>query len=572
MIRQNIKLISVIISILLTITVYVQGVNADADVNKDGVVNILDMTLIAKYLGYSLDKITEANPDVNDDGIVNILDLVYVVSMFSSDDSRQEKILVFGRGGDSVTLDPSQVLDGESAKVCDMIFDTLVQYRGNTTDLEPALAIFWNNSLDGLTWTFNLRQDVYFHDGTLLNADVVVFSLLRSNVQTSSFFDEFISQIVALDEYTVQIQLKSPYAPFLSFLAGTENSIVSMAAVNKFGNEFSNNPVGTGPYKLVKWNRGDRIILTSNINHWTGKPEIDRLVFRSIPDNSKRLLELKQENIHVMEFPNPSDLMVILEDPNLHLIMKPSLNIGYLAMNMEKPPFNNLKVRLAINHAIDKTDIIRRLYGGTGIPAKNPIPPSLWSYDDSIMDYPYDPDLAKQLLAEAGFPDGFEATLWALPVPRPYIPDGMTFAEEIQYDLRNIGIKTTIINHDWQTYLDKIKNGDHDLAMFGWIASADPDNFFYYLLSKYTAEKPALNIAFYRSEEMQNVIDQARKSTSRSERIELYKKAQNIFHRDVPWVPLVHAQRLLVIDHKVRNVKLSPSGWKYLRKVSFVSE
>lgn len=572
MIRKNILLILVTITILLTIIVCPQEVNADADVNRDGVVNILDLTLIAKYIGQHLNNITDVNPDVNDDGVVNILDLVYVVSMFSINDSTQEKTLIFGRGGDSVTLDPSQVVDGESVKVCDMIFDTLLQYRGDTTDIEPALAISWKNSLDGLTWTFNLRRDVYFHDGTSLNAEVVVFSLLRPNVQTSSFFDEFISQIIVLDKYTVQIQLKSPYAPFLSFLASTENSIVSMSAVNKYGNDFSINPVGTGPYKFVKWNRDDKIILTANINHWSGKPAIDRFVFRSIPDNSQRLLELQQGNIHVMEFPKPSDLMVILEDPNLRLIMKPSLNIGYLAMNMEKPPFNNLKVRLAINHAIDKTDIIDRLYRGTGIPAKNPIPPSLWSYDSSIEDYPYDPNLAKQLLAEAGYPNGFETTLWALPIPRPYIPDGRAFAEEIQSDLSDIGIKASIMSHDWQTYIEKIKNGEHDLAMFGWIASADPDNFFYYLLSKYTAEKPALNIAFYKSDEMQDLIDQARVSTNTSDRIELYKKAQAIFHRDVPWVPLVHAQRLLVIDHKVRNVGLSPSGWKYLRKVSFVSD
>lgn len=571
MIRQYNLLISVIISILLTVSIHTQMVNADADVNEDGVVNILDLTLIAKYLGHQVNNITDVDPDVNDDGVINILDLVYVASKFSSDDSTLEKTLIFGRGGDSITLDPSQVFDGESVKVCDMIFDTLVQFRGDTTDIEPALALSWENSLDGLTWTFNLRQGVYFHDGTVLNAEVVVYSLLRANVQTSSFFDEFISHIVALDAYTVQIQLKSPYAPFLSFLASTENSIVSMTAVNKFGTDFSTNPVGTGPYKFVKWNRDDKIILTANVNHWSGEPAIDKLVFSSIPDNSERLLELQQGNIHVMEFPNPTDLMVILEDPNLCLIMKPSLNIGYLAMNLEKAPFNNLKVRLAINHAIDKNDIIESLYRGTGIPAKNPIPPSLWSYDPSTEDYPYDPNLAKQLLAEAGYPNGFKTTLWALPIPRPYIPDGKAFAEEIQSDLGDIGIETSIMNHDWQTYLEKIKNGEHEMAMFGWIASADPDNFFYYLLSKYTAEKPALNISFYRSDEMQDVIDQARVSTSRSERIELYKKAQAIFHRDVPWVPLVHAQRLLVINHKVGNVELSPSGWKYVRKVTLVS-
>ncbi len=285
-----------------------------------------------------------------------------------------------------------------------------------------------------------------------------------------------------------------------------------------------------------------------------------------------RFMELQMGNIHVMEFPNPEDLTIIRSDNRLELLMQPSLNIGYLAMNMDKPPFDNLKVRLAINHAINKADIIERLYQGTGIPAKNPIPPTLWSYDDSIEEYAYDPELAKQLLIEAGYPDGFETTLWALPIPRPYIPNGMALAEELQIALRVIGIETTIVTHDWPTYIEKTENGEHDMAMLGWSASADPDNFLYYLLSKVTAQKPALNIAFYRSDEMQDVLDQARISTVHDERVQLYQQAQAIFHRDVPWVPLAHAQRLLVIDKNVNNVKLAPSGWKYLRRVSLEAE
>ena len=170
-------------------------------------------------------------------------------------------------------------------------------------------------------------------------------------------------------------------------------------------------------------------------------------------------------------------------------------------MNMEKPPFDNHKVRLAINHAINKVDIVECLYQGLGIPAKSPIPPTLWGYDDAIEGYAYNPELAKQLLAEVGYPDGFETTLWALPVPRPYIPDGMALAEAIQYDLQNVGINADIVTYDWRTYLTKTANGEHDMAMLGWIADvADPDNFFYSLLSIPSAEKPAYNISFYRNE------------------------------------------------------------------------
>lgn len=586
--------------ILLT-GIVAQGAEVQGDVNSDGVVNILDLVLIVSNFGKSIDPTQVPNPDVNGDSIVNILDLVFIANIIGSVESETVSTggtLIFGRGGDSITLDPAQVEDGESAKVCDMLYDTLIQYEEASTDFEPALAESWTRSPDGLTWTFHLRQGVQFHDGTPFNADAVVFSLTRPFVLFRDFHEKFIDQITALDPFTVQIQLKVPYAPFISTLAGTSFSIVSPAAVQNFGENFGNNPVGTGPFKFVQWDRNDKIVLAANLQHWAGRPALDRLIFRSIPDNAVRLVELQKGNLHAMEFPNPDEIPLIQGDPQLEVLMQPSLNVGYLAMNMDKPPFDDIKVRLAINHAINKTQIVEHLYQGLGIPAKNPIPPTLWSYNDSIEDYAYDPELAKQLLAEAGHPEGFETTLWALPVPRPYIPDGRALAEAIQSDFRNVGIEAKIVTFDWATYLTKTANGEHDIAMLGWIADvADPDNFLYPLLSKSNAEKPAYNISFYRSDEMQNILERARMSTDedirefeanpglrgidrggtklrtdRDLRIALYEQAQVIFHRDVPWVPLAHAQRLLVIDRRVTNLNLSPIGWKYIRSASLELE
>ena len=573
------------ISLLLLISSTAHAANIEGDVNGDGVVNILDLTLVASHFGESVDASEEPNPDINGDGIVDIRDLVLVAGRFGQSES--DNILIFGRGGDSITLDPANIEDGESAKVCDMIYDTLVQYRENTTALEPALAESWTRSADGLTWTFHLRKGVQFHDGTPFSADAVVFSLTRPLMLFRDFHEQFISQIVALDPFTVQIQLKTPYAPFISTLAGTSFSIVSPVAVQTLGE----NPIGTGPFKFVQWDKNDKIVLSANDTHWAGKPALDRLIFRSIPDNAMRLTELQAGNIHVMEFPNPDEIPLIQGDPQLEILMQPSLNTGYLAMNMERPPFDNLKVRLAINHAINKAEIVERLYQGLGIPAKNPIPPTLWSYDDSIEAHAYDPELAKQLLAEAGYPDGFETTLWALPVPRPYIPDGMALAVALQSDLQNVGINANIVTYDWATYLEKTANGEHDIAMLGWIADvADPDNFFYTLLSIPSAEKPAYNISFYRNEALQKILDRARMSTDqdiqafealdidkgggsaitdREVRIRLYQQAQAIFHTDAPWVPLAHAQRILVVSRDVKNLKLSPLGWKYIRSASF---
>ena len=552
------------LSLLLLISSTAHAANINGDVNGDGVVNILDLTLVASHFGESGDPSKTPNPDVNSDGIVDIRDLVFVASRFGQSES--ENTLIFGRGGDSITLDPAHIEDGESAKVCDMIYDTLVQYRENTTDLEPALAESWTRSADGLTWTFHLRQGVQFHDGTPFNADAVVFSLTRPQMVFRDFHEQFISQIVALDPLTVQIQLKTAYAPFISTLAGTSFSIVSPVAVQTLGE----NPVGTGPFKFVRWDKNDKIVLSANDTYWAGKPALDQLIFRSIPDNAMRLTELQAGNIHVMEFPNPDEIPLIQGDPQLEILRQPSLNTGYLAMNMEKPPFDNLKVRLAINHAINKAEIVEHFYQGLAVPAKSPIPPTLWSYDDSIEDYVYDPELARQLLAEAGYPDGFQTTLWALPVPRPYIPDGMALATAIESDLQNVGINANIVTYDWATYLEKTANGEHEMAMLGWIAGvADPDIFFYPLLSIPNAEKPAYNISFYRNEEMQEILDSARMRTDQEVRIQLYQQAQAIFHTDAPWVPLAHAQRILVIHRDVKNLKLSPLGWKYIRTAAF---
>ncbi len=490
---------------------------------------------------------------------------------------------IFGRGGDSVGLDPALEEDGESFKVCDNIYDTLVHYKDGSTEIEPGLATNWESSADGLTWTFYLRKGVSFHDGTPFNAEAVLFSLNRQHVKSHPFHDvggsyvywvatglaDIVDTITAKDEFTVQIKLKTAYAPFIYTIAITPFSIVSPTAVKEYGDKYSSNPVGTGAFKFVRWDRKDKIVLEANKNYWKGSPKLDRVIFRSIPDNSVRLIELQQGSLHAMEFPNPDDLEQIRKDENIELLSQPGMSIGYLAMNMEKSPFDNHKVRLAINHAINKSAIIEHLYQGLGIPAKNPIPPTLWSYDDTIEDYEYNPKLAKQLLTEAGYPNGFETTLWALPVPRPYIPDGRALAEVLQSELRNIGIKTKIVTYDWGTYLEKTKYGEHDIAMLGWSADlGDPDNFFYFLLSKTSAEKPAGNIAFYRSDAMQDILEKARATTDKTKRTSLYKEAQQIFHKDIPWVPMAHAKQILVVNKQVKNLTLNPLNWKYFRNVT----
>lgn len=492
--------------------------------------------------------------------------------------------LVFGRGGDSVGLDPAHEEDGESFKVAELIFDTLVQYKSDSTEIEPGLATEWTTTPDGLTWTFTLRPNVKFHDGTACDADAVVFSIVRQYDAAheahsiggpypywlSLGMSDVIESVRAANKTTVELKLKQAYAPLLGALATPPFAVVSPTALRESGQDFKSKPVGSGPFKFVSWTRDDRIVLERNDDFWGGKPAPERITFRSIPDNATRLLELEQGNIHILEYPDPENLDAIRANKDLSLIEQPGMNVGYVAMNCEHPPLDDVRVRRAINHAINKQAIIDSLYNGLAIAAKNPLPPTIWGYNDAVRDYEYHPDKAKALLKEA-LPKGFprELSLYALPVPRPYILNGNNVALAIQSDLQKVGIQTRIQTLEWGSYLEKAKAGDHDLGMLGWIADyADPDNFLWFNLSKDSAKAPAGNIAFYKSDPLTTLLKNAQQEQDHSKRVEMYQRAQEIVHEDAPWIPLAHAKNVAVIRKNVENFTLHPTSWRNLRHVT----
>jgi peptide/nickel transport system substrate-binding protein len=343
---------------------------------------------------------------------------------------------------------------------------------------------------------------------------------------------------------------------------------VSPTNCEKWGDQWFAHPVGTGPFKFVEWVKGDHITLEKNPDYWGEKAKIDQLIFKVIPDASQRLLSLQKGEVQGMEFPNPDDLAKIEQDANLQILSEPGLNVGYLAMNMGtdtpgfEKPFGDVRVRQAINYAINKKAIVDQLYKGTAVVAKNPIPPTLWGYNDAIQDYEYNPEKAKELLKEAGYPNGFKTKLWAMPVSRPYMFDPQKIATAIQADLKAVGIDAEIVTYDWGTYLQKTENGEHPMALLGWTADyADPDDFLYVLLDSDSATVgSAGNIAFYRNPEVHNLNIQAQRETDQAKRAELYKKVQEIVHNDAPWVPLAHAKQILVFNKNVKGFVLYPTG------------
>lgn len=500
-----------------------------------------------------------------------------------TDKSSAQTTLIYGRGADTTSLDPGIVTDGESLKVTENIFDTLLDYEEESTDVKSALATEWEISDDNLTYTFKLREGVKFHDGTDFNADAVVFNFERwasggtdgAFVYYAAMFGGFkadeghvIASVEAVDDYTVKFTLKRPQAPFLNNLAMGPFGILSPAAVEEFGEKVGENPVGTGPFVFKEWKRNETITLERNSDYWAGKPKLEEVIFRVIPDNSARLTALKTGEIDLMDGVNPSDVKTVESDSSLQVLLRPGMNIGYFGFNVEEEPFNNPKVREALSYAVDKKGIIDAYYAGNADVAINPYPSFMPGYNDEIKDYGYDPKKAKELLAEAGFPDGFEMELWTFTNPRDYMPEPQKIAEEIQANFDSVGVKVEIVTHDWTTFLEKTANGEAQSYLAGWIGdNGDPDNFLYVLL-----DQDAIggnNYSRYANQELHDILISAQTETDIAKRNDLYKQAQAIIHEDAPWIPMAHARAALAANSKLKGLVPHPTGVDKFNNIFF---
>ena len=496
-----------------------------------------------------------------------LLILIPSLSMAASD------TLIWGRGGDSVMLDLAQATDGESIKAGIQIFENLVKFGNNSMDVEPQLAESWDVSDDGLIWTFHLRKGVKFHDGTDFNATAVYNSFARIIDKDHPFHGygkwkylslslKYVTQIKVIDDYTISLATKMPYAPLINNLALWLCPILSPKAMAAYKDQIGMHPVGTGPFKFVKWVKDDHIILVRNEDYWAGAPKLKKIVIKSIPETSTRLMALQSGNIDIADDLDPDSITLVKKNDKLVVKENASVNVGYIAINTSKPYLADPRVRQAISHAVDKNVLIQTLFQGLAIPAKNPFAPSIWSYNDEIVPYEYDPAKAKALLQEAGFDMGREIELWAMPVSRAYMPDPVKTAELVQAYLSAVGIKCKIVRYDWGTYLKKTANGEHDLCMLGWLGgNADPDNFLYGLLSADTAKIPgASNVAIWKNTEFTDLVKKAQKTFDKAERTGYYKKAQVIAHDQAPWVPIAHTKVIRCFTKNVQDVPLRPNG------------
>ncbi len=500
----------------------------------------------------------------------------------------EKKVLIYACSGDVQRLDPADVTDGESIQRMDNIFDGLVRYKLGSVEIEPALATKWEVDSTGTVWMFYLRKGVKFHDGTDFNADAVVFSLERQRDPNHAYYQYgewsywswcygSIAKTEKVDNYTVRITLKQKDATFFTTMAMFTAYIVSPANAEKYKEEAFAHPCGTGPFKFVEWVKDDHITLVANDDYWGGRPKIDELIFRVIPDTSARLLALEKGEVDAMEYPNPDDLDRIRGNPDLVLLTQPGMNVGYFALNTGYgydengnivqtagyfEPFTKKEVRQAIAHAIDKESIVKNLYKGTASVAKNMMPPGLLGYNDDIVDYEYDPALARQLLADAGYPDGFECVFWVMPVSRPYMFDPPKIGEAIQSYLAAVGIKAEIFQIEWGTYLEKTEAGEHNCCLLGWTGDIpDPDNFLYVLCDQdNTRIGTSGNMAFLLNDRIHELNILAKRTYDEAERAQYYREVQEILHEECGFITLAHANQMVVLRKNVKGFLLHPTS------------
>jgi peptide/nickel transport system substrate-binding protein len=479
-------------------------------------------------------------------------------------------VLVVGMEAEPPGLDPGQALGLHTLRVTHQLFETLVTTPDDSTDVVPGLAESGTTARDGLGWTFKLRRGVRFHDGTPLDAAAVKFTFDRvidpSHPHAKngkwSFVVGYLSSVKSvdvIDPSTVRLNLKYPTSSLLALLALPNCAIVSPTSFAKNHADFNSRPVGSGRYRLETWDRGSRLVLRRNDDYWGVKGRPQTIVYRAIPDATARVTELLTGGVDVI-LPIAPDFIERLErNPQLSVHKKTGLTVWYVGFNVEKKPFTDKRVRQALNHAVNKEAIVRDILKGTGVPAIGPLLPGTWAADPGVRKYPYDPAAARRLLAEAGYPNGFEVEFW-VPESGSGMQSPVEMSTVIQSNFAAVGVKAPLKTFEWGSYLGKIRSDAPAMFALSWfLKSEDPDLSLYPLF--FSKNTPLPNRSNYANLDVDQLLLQARQVADRTKRAELYRRAQQIIVDDAPWVFVDHELQVVATRANVKGFKLHPSGF-----------
>ena len=506
--------------------------------------------------------------------VVGFFLLVGFGSLVAQEQPQYGGTLVYAIGVPISTLDPGVGVGTPGQTIRKAIWETLVD-RDREGNIVPKLATAWEVSEDGMRWTFHLRQGVKFHDGSELTAEDVKASLERiinpEYALPRSKTLAFIESVEVIDRYTVVINTKYPFAPALSHLAMDVASIMSKKALDTYGyktEEIGWHPVGTGPYKYEKHVPEESVTLVRFDDYWGGRSYLDRIVFVTVREDATRVAMLETGEADVIVNVPAYEVERLKADPNIKVYIWPGNRVAHIGMNCQKPPFDDVRIRQAINYAVDREALIKGVLMGLGYPADSIVAPGVWGYH-GVKKYTYDPDRARELLAEAGYPDGLKVTIWT--------PQGRYFMDKetvvaIQAQLREVGIDAEVRVIDWTTYLSLLRKPleqtETQAYFLGWEVGTLDIAYLLDLVFSSKAWPPKYwNTMFYKNERVDQLIEEGKRTFDPAKRREIYKEVQELIMEDAPWAPLFVYPQIIATRANVHGLWAWPSETRIVTEV-----
>nr|WP_245719449.1 glutathione ABC transporter substrate-binding protein [Pelagirhabdus alkalitolerans] len=485
----------------------------------------------------------------------------------ATEEAQEGGELVIANLSDAVALNPHGSNDTPSSNVAYNIYEALV-VQDEDMEVQPGLAHDWEMVEDTL-WEFHLEEGVTFHDGSEFNAEVVEANINRilddAVASPRAFLYDMITDVIVVDDYTVQFETEYSFAPLPAHLAHNGGGMISQELIEEDyaamddgeepGSVINESPVGTGPFEFDYWNSGDEIRLVRNEDYWGDNAYLDSIVFRVVPEDGTRIADIETGQAHIGDPLSPSDVSRIENTEGIHVNETPSVSLSYIGFNAQKEPFDDPQVRQAISMAINKDAIIEDLYGGAGVPAIGPLAPEVFGYDENVSGLEYDVDQARELLADAGYEDGFETTIWTNDSR-----ERIDAATVVQDELADLGIDVEIEIVEWGAYLENTAAGEHDMFVLGWsTVTGDADYGMYPLFHSDNFGEPG-NRTFLENEELDALLEEGRQNPDPEERQEIYSEAQEILVEEAPMLYIHHQEFLLAVSDEVQGLWQHPTG------------
>jgi ABC-type transport system substrate-binding protein len=479
----------------------------------------------------------------------------------------QAQTVIYAAGADPDSLDPANAESNPSEAVNRMMYENLVKFD-TKLNLVPGLAEKWEQAPDGMSWTFFLRKGVKFHDGTPFDAEAVKYFIDRmigpEKPSRAGLYAPLVASAEVIETHTVKFHMKAPFSFLLNNIAHSASGIVSPAALKKMGKEVARKPVGTGPFKFVEWIHGDQLVLTRNDDYWGGKPKIEKVIVKTVKEDSARVMMLQSGDAHLAVRLPADDIARLEKDAKIQLDATETLRVLYVGFNCAKKPFDDPRVRRAFSLATDRASIVKHIYLDRALVASNIVAPRTTGYFE-MPSIPYDPEQAKKLLTEAGYPNGIKAKFIS---PQGRYPKDFEMAQALQQQWKKAGIEVTLDTMEWAAYLAATRKAvdqtDVELFLLGWAPSSAEARWILYPLYSTAQWVPqGNNRVFYSNKTFDELVDNLTKATVAADRDNYLKQAQEILSKDVPAIPILITKETIGHSKKLKGVINSPLELTY---------